>query len=87
MTITTVQIIHKESRLSHTDPIFKKSNLQLLKCYFKYEYNSLPKYFDVFNLRLNSEIHAHNTRNQHKLERIVRELTRKQPSVIASRPF
>ena len=22
--------------------------LQLLKCYFKYEHNSLPKYFDVF---------------------------------------
>ena len=41
--------------------------LQLLKCYFKYEHNLLPKYFDVFNLRLNSEIHAHNTRNQHKL--------------------
>ena len=71
-----VRIIRKESRLSHTDPIFKELNLlkindiyrlQLLKCYFKYEHNLLPKYFDVFNLRLNSEIHAHNTRNQHKL--------------------
>ena len=71
-----VRIIRKESRLSHTYPIFKELNLliindiyrlQLLKCYFKYEHNSLPKYFDVFNLRLNSEIHAHNTTNQHKL--------------------
>ena len=71
-----VRIIRKESRLSHTDPIFKELNLlkindiyglQLLKCYFKYEHNLLPKYFDVFNVRLNSEIHAHNTRNQHKL--------------------
>ena len=41
--------------------------LQLLICYFKYEHNSLPKKFDVFNLRLNSEIHAHSTRNQNKL--------------------
>ena len=65
-----------ESRLSDTDPIFKELNLikindiyrlQLLKCYFKYEHNSLPKNFDVINLRLNLEIHAHNTRNQHKL--------------------
>ena len=71
-----VRIIRKESRLSHTDPIFKELNLltkndiyrlQLLKCYFKYEHNSLPEYFDVFNLRLNSEIQAHNTRNQQKL--------------------
>ena len=71
-----VRIIRKESRLSHTDTILKEMNLlkindiyrlQLLKCYFKYEHNSLPKYFDVFNLRLNSEIHARNTRNQHKL--------------------
>ena len=71
-----IRIIRKESRLSHTDPIFKELNLlkindiyrlQLLKCYFKYEHNLLPKYLNVFNLRLNSEIHAHNTRNQHKL--------------------
>ena len=71
-----VRIIRKESRLSHTDPIFKELNLlkindiyrlQLLKCYVKYEHYSLPKYFDVFNLRLNSEIRAHNTRNQQKL--------------------
>ena len=50
-----VRVIRKES---HTDPIFKELNLlkinniyrlQLLKCYFKYEHNSLPKYFDVFN--------------------------------------
>ena len=67
-----VQIICKESGLSHTDPVFKELNflkindiyrLQLIECYFKYEHNSLPKYFDVFNLRFNSEIHAHNTRN------------------------
>ena len=47
-----VRIIRKESRLCHTDPIFKELNLlkindiyrlQLLKCYFKYEHNSLPK--------------------------------------------
>ena len=71
-----VRIIRKESRLSHADPIFKELNLlkisdiyrlQLLKCYFKYEYNSLPKYFDVFNFRLNSQIHTHITINQHKL--------------------
>ena len=67
-----VGIIRKESRLSHTDPIFKELNLlkindiyrlQLLKCYFKYELISLSKYFDVFNFRLSFEIHAHNTRN------------------------
>ena len=61
---------------TNIDPIFKELNrlkindiyrLQLLKCYFKYQHNSLLKYFDVFNLRLNSEIHAHNTKNQHKL--------------------
>ena len=71
-----VRIIRKESRLSHADPIFKEFNLlkmsdiyrlQLLKCYFKYEHNSLPKYFDVFNFRLNSEIHTHSTINQHNL--------------------
>ena len=71
-----MRIIRNESRLSHTDPIFKELNLlkindiyrlQLFKCYFKYKHNSLLKYFDVFNLKLNSEIHAHNTRNQHKL--------------------
>ena len=71
-----VRIIRKESRLSHTDPIFEELNLlkindiyrlQLLKCYCKLEHNSLPKYFDVFNLGINSEIHYHNTRNQHKL--------------------
>ena len=70
------RIIRKEPRLFHTDPIFKELNLlkindiyrlQLLKCDFKYEHNLLPKYFDVFNLRLISEIHAHNTRNQDKL--------------------
>ena len=67
-----VRIIRKESRLSHTDPIFKELNLlkinniyrlQLLKCYFKYEHNLLPKYFDVFKFRLNSEIHAHNKKS------------------------
>ena len=67
-----VRIIPKESRLSHTNPIFKELNLlKINDIYrlqlFKYEHNLLPKYFDVFNLRLNSKINAHNTRNQHKL--------------------
>ena len=71
-----VRIIHKESRLSHTDPIFKEFNLlkisdiycqQLFKCYFKHDHKSLSKFFDLFNFRLDTEIHTHSTINQHKL--------------------
>ena len=51
-----VRIIRKESRLPHTDPIFEEWNLikinviyrlQLLKCYFKYEHNSPPRYLII----------------------------------------
>ena len=33
---------------------------KLLKLSHKYEYNSLHKYPNAFNLRLNAEIYAHN---------------------------
>ncbi len=53
--------------------------LQQLKFYFKYSHNKLPTYFskpvngsspvseDIFDLKLNSNIHNSNTRHKHKL--------------------
>ena len=73
-----IRIISLAKYNAHTEPLFKKMKilqvndlfkLNQLKFYHKYVNKRLPDYFTSLVLKPNTELYAHNTRNQNNLHR------------------
>ena len=71
-----IRIINGSHYLTHTTPIFKALkilklsdlfDLQLLKFYYRFKNNLLPKNLQDLPIRENSFFHSYNTRNRQKL--------------------
>ena len=72
-----IRLISNSKFNSHTEPLFKASNLlklddifklNVLKFYFKYKNDILPRYFDTFRFTKRSDIHKYNTRQKSSLQ-------------------
>ena len=71
-----VRILTASKYNSHTEPLFKQSNilkvsdictLNEITLYYKLMYKKLPQYFNSFTCEANSVIHGYNTRSRNKL--------------------
>ena len=76
----TIRIINLASYLSHTDPLFRSSNilkindiykLNQMKFLYKLINKSLPSYFNSFSYKSGSDVHTYHTRNRNKLRTVV----------------
>ena len=70
-----IRIITLSKYNDHTAPLFKKLNLltikdilalQELKLYYKFIHNNLPPYIQQWQIKQNTNIHNHYTRNQNE---------------------
>ena len=70
-----IRIITLSKYNDHTAPLFKKLNLltikdilalQELKLYYKFIHNNLPPYIQQWQIKQNTNIHHHYTRNQNE---------------------
>ena len=74
-----IRIIERSPYYSHSEPIFKKYNLfmvkdvfhlQKLKLYYKLSNRNLPIYFNDFSFIQNNQLHTHNTRTRNNVRQI-----------------
>ena len=70
-----IRIITLSKYNDHTAPLFKKLNLltikdilalQELKLYYKFIHNNVPPYIQQWQIKQNTNIHSHYTRNQNE---------------------
>ena len=75
-TKTSCKILTASKYNSHTEPLFKQTNilkvtdictLNEIKLYYKLINKHLPQYFNSFTCEANSDIHGYNTRTRNKL--------------------
>ena len=73
---SAVRIITNSDYLAHSEPLLKELNIlkfkdiftqRLIKFYFKYLNNDLPKYFLDIEFKQNIEIHRHDTRSKEEI--------------------
>ena len=70
-----VRILTASKYNSHTEPLFKQTNIKVtdictlneIKFYYKLINKQLPQYFNSFTCEANSDIHGYNTRTRNKL--------------------
>ena len=81
-------MIYNSKYNEHTSNIFKQLKLlkvgdiltiEQIKCYHKYTHNKLPQYLQDIPIRINQNLHTHNTRQANKIHitRIHHEFARR----------